>query len=320
MLKSKVESSTSKRAERKVLYETKEILSSLSNVDSLKIFQMAKDGIQSSTKTIKELKLTQKRYYTRLNQLIKAGLIEKNMNTYKHTILGKICFKMGETFNDLLLNRDQLDLMDRLNKSKSLSLEETKEIARAISKGSMESFGESLISDVRVADTYEKLVNDVIEYIEKAEEKVYFATKYFDVRVSEALLRSIKKGIEMTFLSGDKEDVANRVKVLRTMISKPRMLKFFFEFINSPDFRVRYVELPYTFIVIDGKYAMIEVTKPYTNAFSMAFFFNDEKLCEKLIETFEMLWKRGSDMTEILDKSLPLGMGKLMKKLDRSKK
>ena len=94
--------------------EMEKILSSLANEDSLKIFYAADEGITSSTKTIKGLGLTQKRYYTRLNQLIKAGLIEKNENTYQHTMLGKICHKMGLTFIDALKNRDILDYLSDL--------------------------------------------------------------------------------------------------------------------------------------------------------------------------------------------------------------
>jgi len=206
--------------------------------------------------------------------------------------------------------------MDRINKSKSISLEETKEISRAISIGPIGGLAESdLISSVRVADTYEKLVSDVIEYVEKAQEKIYFATKYFDARVAEALLRSIKRGVETVFLSGDTEAVSKRISMMRTLISNPSMIRFFFEFISSKDFKVRCVDLPYTFIVIDGKDAMIEVTKPATGAFSMAFFFSDEKLCERLIETFEGLWSKGSEMTGFIGKSLGEIPKSLVKKM-----
>jgi len=298
--------------------EIEKILSSLANRDSINIFKAARDGITSSTKTIKELKLTQKRYYTRLGQLTEAGLIEKKEDTYQQTLFGKLCFSLGEKFYDAIIHRDRLDLMDRLNKSSSISQEETKQISRALSTGSIGGFTEAdLISNVRVADSYEKLVSDVIEYVDRAKEKIYFASKYFDVRVVEALLRCLQKGVEMVFLSGDPEEISNRINVLRTMITNPKLLQVFFSFMVSPDLKVRVVDLPYTFIVIDGKDAMIEVTKPYTEAFSMAFFFSDEKLSERLIETFEVLWKRGSDMKGTLLETIPKN---ILKKLKESLK
>ena len=53
------------------------MFSALSSVDALNIFYAAEDGIESSTQTIKELNLTQKRYYTNLKRLIDAGLVER---------------------------------------------------------------------------------------------------------------------------------------------------------------------------------------------------------------------------------------------------
>ena len=57
-----------------------EILSSLANIDSLKIFLACHEGIESSTRTIEEIGLTQKRYYTWLKRLIDAGLVEPMNN------------------------------------------------------------------------------------------------------------------------------------------------------------------------------------------------------------------------------------------------
>ena len=54
-----------------------ELLSSLTSLDSLKIFMKAEKGISSSTRAIKELGLTQKRYYVWLKSLIDVDLVEK---------------------------------------------------------------------------------------------------------------------------------------------------------------------------------------------------------------------------------------------------
>ena len=58
------------------LVELKEILAALANEDAIKIFLTARRGIEKSTKTIQELGLTQKRYYSRLKELMEAGLVE----------------------------------------------------------------------------------------------------------------------------------------------------------------------------------------------------------------------------------------------------
>jgi len=56
------------------LQHLEKIFSAGSSIDALKIFYAAKDGIESSTQTIKKLGLTQKRYYTNLKRLIDVGL------------------------------------------------------------------------------------------------------------------------------------------------------------------------------------------------------------------------------------------------------
>ena len=285
------------------LPEMEKILSSLANEDALKIFHAAKDDITSSTKTIKELELTQKRYYTRLNQLMEAGLIERDGNVYQQTMLGKLCYKLGEAFENILNQRDRLDLAHRLQKSPSITLEETEKIMQAILKQANIGLGERMedfLAPVRIADSWEKVVHDIVEYIEKAEECIYFVTKYFDIRVVEAVLRAIQRGVELRAIGDESQKsfswLLGQVQMVRAMLSQPKMIKFFLKFISSSKFQVRFIALPYTFIVVDRKYAMVEVTKPFTDTFSIAFFFHNGKLCGRLIENFEVLWKRASPM------------------------
>jgi uncharacterized protein YbaA (DUF1428 family) len=289
----------------KSFVEMEKIISALANVDALKVFYAAGEGIKSSTEAIKTLGLTQKRYYTHLRNLMEAGLIEKSGETYQHTTLGKISHKMGEAFQNALSQRDRLDLVDRLGKAKNISIEETEEIMRAIlkqanigSEGRLTDF----TGPVRVADNWEKVVYDVEEYLDKAQDDVYFATRYFDIRTAEAIMRTFQRGVKFYALWGSKEPFIEKAKmVMRTVIFNPKMLKSFFKFLSSANLNMRIVDIPYTFIVVDKKYAMIEVAKPYTHAFSMAFFFHNEKLCERLIETFEMLWKKGTEVGSLLD-------------------
>jgi len=286
--------------------EMEKVISALANRDAIKIFYAAGGGIRSSTEAIKELGLTQKRYYTHLRNLTEAGLIQKGEEAYQQTTLGKICYKLGEAFRNALSQRDRLDLVDRLGKAKNISIEETEEIMRAILKQAnigLDGRLTDFVGPVRVADTWEKVVNDVGEHLERAQESVYFASPYFDVRTAEAILRVFQRGVKLYGLYGSKEGLLEKAQiVMRTFVSQPQMLKSLFKLMASPDLNIRTVDLPYSFMVVDKKYGMIEVTKPYTNAFSMAFFFHDEKLCGRLIETFEMLWQRGSQMDTFFNK------------------
>jgi len=278
------------------------VFSALANQDALRIFAAARDGIGSSTKTIRELGLTQKRYYTRLNELIKAGLIEKNEETYQHTMLGKLCYKLGEVFDKALGQRDRLDLLDKLKRAKTLTPEETKTIAQSIAISGAPGLSDmgSLISSVRMIENYEKFVQDAIELIQKAEDNVYFASQYFDVRVIEPLLKSIQSGVKYSILYSKQLFLEQFHMVTRMLMSSPSMLKFFIQYLKSPDMQGRLIELPFTFIIVDNKHALIEVAKPFTKAFSVAFVLESEKVCQQLIEIFDSLWRKSADLSSLI--------------------
>ncbi|MCW4020397.1 MAG: ArsR family transcriptional regulator [Candidatus Bathyarchaeota archaeon] len=286
--------------------EMEEVFSAAANKAALKIFYAARDGIKSSTQTIKELDLTQKKYYTHLKKLIDAGLIEKTEGAYRHTSLGKICFKLTEVFKNALSHRDRLDLVDRLRKAESLTLEETEEIMRAILKDTNIVPGEritDLLGPVRMADTWEKVVEDVTEYVESAKESIYFASQYTDMRAIEALFRAAQRGVKLNLLTGQEDQVSNALNILlRSIFMHPKHLKFLFQLLSSPELRIRSANLPYTFVVVDRKIAVVEVVKPFTKAFSLAFIFHNERLVNRLIESFEVLYEKGTDVRTIINK------------------
>jgi len=308
-----LELSKTSEKEESSFAEMERILSSLANQDALKIFRKARDGIVSSTKIIKELGLTQKRYYTRLNELMNAGLIEKNEDAYQHTILGKLCYNLGEVFEKALSQRDRLDLLGKLKRANTLTLEETKTIAQALSAGGASGLPEmeSLVSSVRMVDNYEQLVQETVKLLEKAEKEVYLATQYFDFRVTETFLRIMKRNIKYNVLYDERNPGEKLQTVLRMLLAHPTMLKTFIEVMKSPDFKVRLAQLPYAFLVVDSKYAMIEIAKPYTGAFFIAFILENEKLSEKFIETFKILWNKGTEIGSLMDTFLGEGQKKL---------
>ncbi len=284
----------------RVFAELEILFSAAANIEAIKIFFAAKDGIKSSTQAIRDLNLTQKKYYTYLKRLIDAGLVERVNGVYQHTTLGKIGFKLAEAFMNAVTQKDRLDLIDRLSKAKNITLDETEEIMRAILKDTNIIPGDritDILGPVRMADTWEKVVEDVVEYINKAKEEIYFATQYLDSKVVEAIFKASDRGVKFNFLISDKNQMLNGMKFLvSTFFTNPKALKTIFEIISSSNLKVRTVDLPYTFIIVDKKVAMVEVTKPYTKTFSLAFFFHNERLCERLIDSFNLLWERGNEV------------------------
>ena len=277
--------------------EMEKVISALANVDALKVFHAAGKGIESSTEAIKELGLTQKRYYTHLRSLMEAGLIQKSEEAYQQTTLGKICDKLAEVFQNALSQRDRLDLLDRLGKAKNISLEEAEEIMRAILRQA--NISPDVISPVKMCDNWEQVVKETNDYLEKAKETVYFATKYIDIRTVEALMRAIQRRVEFQSILDKSlytDSIKGKIKFMVTMLSHPTMVKSFYDFASVAKETTRIIDLPYTFFVIDAKYGMIEITNPLINTFYVAFFFQSEDICKKLIDNFSMLWKRGAIM------------------------
>jgi len=285
------------------LVEMEMVLSVASNADALKIFYAAKEGIKSSTQAIKELDLTQKKYYTHLKNLIEVGLIEKAEDTYQQTTLGKICYKLTEALNCALSQKERLDLVDRISKTKNISLEETEEIMHAILRDANIVPGEHLedfFGPVRMADTWDKVMDNTIEFMEKAEKEIEFATQYVDAKVIDPILEAAKRGIKMRFIVSQKENYSMALQMFKGFLSNPRILKTLFDFLRSNNVQIRYIEVPYSLIVVDRKYAMVEVATPYTKTFSLAFFFTNSKVSEKLVTEFDLLWEKGSDLEKKL--------------------
>jgi DNA-binding MarR family transcriptional regulator len=284
----------------KAFAELETLFSAAASIDAIKIFFSAKDGIKSSTQAIRELDLTQKRYYTNLKRLIDAGLVERVEGAYRHTTLGKIGFKLTETLMIAVGQKDRLDLVDRLSKAKNITVDETQEIMRAILKDTHIVPGDritDLLGPIRMADTWDKLVRDVIEYIDNSKEEISFASQYLDMGVVESIFRAAQRNVRMKFLVGEEKNITNAIQLLlKTLLTDPETLKFLFRFVKSSELQIRRVDLPYTFIVVDGKYSMVEVTKPYTKSFSLAFFFHSEKLSQMLKESFDKLWENGNEV------------------------
>jgi predicted transcriptional regulator len=66
------------------------LLSTLSKRDSLSIFMASSQGLKAESDTPHMLGLTKKTYYTRLKQLIDAGLITKSDGAYCYTTFGNL--------------------------------------------------------------------------------------------------------------------------------------------------------------------------------------------------------------------------------------
>jgi len=270
------------------------IMEALSNEDSVNLFFYAKDGIGSSTDAIRALRLTQKRYYTRLKLLLDAGLIEKTDDGYRHTYLGTLVHKLGVSLLKIVENKDQLSVLDSIRKSGDISLEETNKIAKVLSIDLPHL--DVRTEDVKMISTYEDLVKITTNLVKDCKESILMATKYIEIRVIDASINAIDRGVKVKGVVEKMDQFTSGIKLVFTILSNPLKIKSFLNFLNSENLEIRFSKFPYTFYIIDRKYSLIEIKNPITDDFQFAVFISNEEYSGKMLTIFDSLWNTSSKL------------------------
>jgi len=111
--------------EQELVNKTAKLLSILSKNDALAIFLLAKDGLSAETDTPQKIGLTRKQYYTRLKQLVDAGLIDKSAGAYFHTTLGKFIYERHLlVLFEYVKNRSKMQMVDVLKRTRQFNEDE----------------------------------------------------------------------------------------------------------------------------------------------------------------------------------------------------
>ncbi len=261
----------------------------LSKPDALKILFLSKEGIMNSTHTIEETAISQKRYYARLKELIETGLVRNMEGVYRQTALGRLVYErflpaMGKAVDA----REELELIVYL---------EGKEIDNGVKKRILDdleipSFAES--SKLRIIDSYESMVVDVIDICDEAKESLLIATNHLDVRVLDATLRSMDRGVINNYIIG-RETLSSKLQQLRMIVSPKYTMAMMKLASSSTDMSeiARITDLPFSFCVMDGNISIIEIPKTPNISFITAFHIKNRDLGKKLTDIFETLWKDG---------------------------
>ncbi|MDE1855841.1 MAG: hypothetical protein KGH49_01230 [Candidatus Micrarchaeota archaeon] len=113
----------------------KDVFSVLSKEDGHAIFLAARDGIKATMQIHATLKLTKKQYYTRIQQLVKLGLIEKVDGTYQHTSMGSNLYS-GPYYelSELVRRSREFSMIDMLKKNSRFSKEEIDKFASKVNQ------------------------------------------------------------------------------------------------------------------------------------------------------------------------------------------
>jgi len=261
----------------------------LSNHDAVKILNRAGTGIKNSTYAIEELNLTPKRYYYRLKELMAADLVKKVDDGYRQTALGRIMYDhflpaMGKACDA----KNELELIVYL---------EGTELESGVRKRIEEELGIPVFEDstnVKLLEDYEALAIEAIDLYDSAKESVFLASNYFDVRVIEAFLRGVDRGITNKVIMG-KNRRSTQIQNLRMMLSLTFSKALINFASNTMELKntVRFTEIPYTFCVVDGHRSIIEFSDAPNESFIAAISVDDRNVGEQLTKYFVTLWEAG---------------------------
>lgn len=266
-----------------------ELFKILSKSESHRILLLAQSGIPNSTHAIEELHISQKVYYDRLKGLINVGLIKKIDDAYRQTPLGHIiCSRFLPAMGGAYEIKDKLGILEQLE---GTTYEHK---LRKIFADELEILDFSGSNRVRLLEDYEALAIEAIDLYDSAEESVLLASNYLDVRVMEATFRAVDRGVTNRIIMG-KRSLSSKLQKLRMMLSVP-FTKAIFNFAsNTVDLKefVRFVDLPYTFCVVDGCRSIMEISNTFNERFMVALSIDDKGVGEKLTDFYEMLWEAG---------------------------
>jgi hypothetical protein len=117
-------------------------------------------------------------------------------------------------------------------------------------------------------------------------------------------MNAMERGVDTYFVVGDQDQFEYAFKLIKPMITNPTYLKMILQFLKSPQMNIKYIDIPYTFLIVDGTKSMIEIPKPFTNTFSLSIFFDDEVLSKRMVENFDILWENGAEINDTINSIL----------------
>jgi predicted transcriptional regulator len=275
-----------------------EILDALGNQDALSLFIYVGKGMASSKIAIQELGLSQKRFYSRLKELIEVGLIEKNDEGYKYTTLGRVFSKIGFSLLEVLENKEQFELLEKLRESSSLTSADVNKITSVVSKGNTDTsgiFNMIFLSEkqgkVEALPSYERLVEKLVEGVQGADHSILLASRYIDNKVIDSMMKVTKKGVSIRVLMA-KDHLEDKMNKLHLLLS-PGLIMSMLEFFTDPnlDDIMRDGNVPFSFAIIDEEHCFFELPSFGHNNFTIAFFAVDNEIGDKFCKMFSTLWE-----------------------------
>jgi hypothetical protein len=290
--------------DRELIKKSAKLLSVLSHWDNLSIFMFASSGqLMAETASLQKLKLSRKVYYTRLKQLIDAGLVEKVEGIYRHTSLGNIIYQNHIVrLAEVVKNTKQLKIIDTLTHAGQFSEDD---IARFVSQisGSPSDFfitdtrssSSSSPAKIEVAWNYQDMLSAIVQRVEFCKSEILLATRSFNEVIINSILRKANSGIDVKVLA-DSSLVKQYAEVAdNNLIKLNRNSSESIDTVTGPwqfkKIQRRLTTIPCSMIVFDGAEVGIEIVNGNEpTQFYSTIFIKDERTSKTMVDFYHKMW------------------------------
>jgi predicted transcriptional regulator len=282
--------------DQEIVNKTTNLLSILSKKDALSIFLLAKEGLRAETDTPQKIGLTRKQYYTRLKQLVDAGLIDKSGPAYTHTTLGTFVHQRHLVgLLEHVRNVKQMRMVDTLKRTRQFSEEEISNFVNRLTGTSLET---SSVPQVRFIASYEELVSMVIDNVQLSKNEIFLATRYANDLVINNIAKKSTAGLHVKIIV-DWNVMEGHLKSggptlsLTDKNAQERLTVTSNPFYPHPgNLGRRFMNVPYSVMVVDRKEVGIElVDRNAPERFSGAIFVKDPTFAIEAEKLFNGWWQ-----------------------------
>jgi hypothetical protein len=271
------------------------------------------EGLAAKSSAIKKLGLSRKVYYTRLKQLMNAGLIEKLDCAYKHTTLGKIVYQNHIlSLMEHMKCAKQMKMIDMLMHTKQFSEGEVSNFVRKITGDHISTIVDTNASSPKTefVSTYHEMVSAIVRRVEFCKNEILLANRFLDETILNSLVcKADSSKINVKVLTDSsliaqyfnvkgedlrlKNDVDNKNSTERiNMVSSPCYL-------GKIDRRI--YKIPFSIIILDHKEVGLEIVNwnDPRNFYGVIFVKGDQATLKAMQDVYYEMWDNASASFEL---------------------
>jgi predicted transcriptional regulator len=280
------------------------ILRALSDKDSLRILLEASKGLPSGLEAPRILGMTKRRYYIRLRELIKVGLLKKIDNSYHLTVIGE--FIKREIYDELLRAIPYVKTLEQLSELGMNTLENIGSFIPGLSDSDTIHMTHLLRPPVGIdiIKNYEELIRKICKGIQDARKIVLLASRYFDLTFAKYLIESLEREIKIYVVTDF--DMPSLLSFAIKFIKNYKMIIPLIKLLKNEKILVRRTgNLPISFMIIDEIICIFELPS-LTKEFETALWIDYKPIVEKMTDIFWKIWGKSTniDLKDLLERDI----------------